>query len=72
MKARTTKLTTPQLVESIVTLIEKASNRKLTFSPIVNMKTGEMTNVMDRIAAWIDDHHKRSVRELPRKPRKRK
>ena len=50
-----------QLVESILSLAEKASSAKLVFSPIANARTGKITNVQERMVDWAEAAIKRGV-----------
>ena len=45
-----------KLVEELSTFIEAVSGRKLRFSSIANLKTGETEDPQDRIAAWLKRH----------------
>ena len=45
-----------KLVEELLTFIEAVSGRKLRFSSIANLKTGETEDPQDRIAAWLKRH----------------
>lgn len=59
------------LVESILRLIEAGSHRKLQFSgSIINMKTGDMQSIPDRIGEMIEKWASECI-ESPPKPRKK-
>jgi len=45
-----------KLVDELLTFIEHTSGRKIKFSTIVNLKTGETEDPQDRIAAWLKRH----------------
>lgn len=45
-----------KLVEELLTFIEATSGRKLKFSTIANLKTGETEDPQHRIAAWLKRH----------------
>lgn len=62
------------LVESILRLIEAGSHRKLHFSgSIINMKTGDMQSIPDRIGEMIEKWASECIEPKPReKARKKK
>ena len=45
-----------KLVDELLTFIELTSGRKIKFSTIANLKTGETEDPQDRIAAWLKRH----------------
>ena len=45
-----------KLVDELLTFIEATSGRKLKFSTIANLNTGETEDPQDRIAAWLKRH----------------
>ena len=45
-----------KLVDELLTFIEHTSGRKIKFSTIANLKTGETEDPQDRIAAWLKRH----------------
>ena len=61
------------LVESILRLIEAGSHRKLRFSgSIINMKTGTMQSIPDRIGEMIEKWASECIESPPRKKARKK